>query len=54
MDQVSAIGLLYFTLLGFTTLVELTIATQQIDCNEAIAFLGQHWEQTSLEGAHPN
>ena len=42
-----------FTLPGFATLVELTMAAQQIDHDQAIAFLEQHWTQTGFGGVHP-
>lgn len=43
-----------FDLPGFAALVELTMAAQQIDREEAIAFLEQRWEQTGLGGVRPN
>ena len=43
-----------FALLGFTALIELTMAEQGIDREEAIVFLEQHWEQTSLGGVRLN
>ena len=43
-----------FALPGFAALVELTMAAQHINCNEAIIFLEQRWEQTGLAGVHPD
>ena len=43
-----------FALPGFAALVELTMAEQGIDREEAIAFLEQRWEQTGLGGVRPN
>ncbi|KAG6372008.1 hypothetical protein JVT61DRAFT_8703 [Boletus reticuloceps] len=42
-----------FALPGFAALVELTMAAQQIDLDEAIVFLEQRWEQTGLGGVRP-
>jgi hypothetical protein len=42
-----------FALPGFAALVELTMAAQQINHDEAIVFLGQRWEQTGLGGVRP-
>ena len=54
MDQVPAIGLPDFALPGFTTLLELTMAAQQMDHDEAIVFLEQRWEQNGLGGVRLN
>ncbi|KAN0084278.1 hypothetical protein V8E55_007782 [Tylopilus felleus] len=43
-----------FALPGFAALVELTMAAQQMDHDEAITFLEQRWEQTGLGGVRPN
>ena len=43
-----------FTLPDFAALVELTMAEQEIDCDKAIVFLEQCWEQTGLRGVHLN
>ncbi|KAG6370948.1 hypothetical protein JVT61DRAFT_10837 [Boletus reticuloceps] len=43
-----------FALPGFAALVELTMATQQMDRDEAIVFLEQRWEQTGLGGVRPD
>ena len=43
-----------FALPGFAALVELTMAAQQMDHDEAITFLEQCWEQTGLGGVCPN
>ena len=42
-----------FALPGFAALVELTMAAQRIDHDQAIAFLEQHWARTGLGGVHP-
>ena len=54
MDQVPAIGLPDFALPGFAALLELTMAAQQMDRDEAIVFLEQHWEQNGLGGVRLN
>ena len=43
-----------FALPGFVALVELTMAVQEMDRDEAITFLEQCWEQTGLGGVHLN
>lgn len=54
MDQVPAIGLPDFALPGFAALLELTMAAQQMDRDEAIVFLEQRWEQNGLGGVRLN
>ena len=54
MDQVPAIRLPDFALPGFAALLELTMAAQQMDRDEAIVFLEQHWEQNGLGGVRLN
>jgi hypothetical protein len=54
MDQAPAARLPDFTLPGFAALVDLTMAAQQIDHNEAIIFLELSWEQTWLGGVCPD
>ena len=43
-----------FALPGFATLVELTMAGQQLEHDQAILFLEQRWAQTGLGGIHPD
>ena len=43
-----------FALPGFTALVELTMAGQQLEHDQAILFLEQCWAQTGLGGIHPD
>ncbi|KAG9314453.1 hypothetical protein JVU11DRAFT_5250 [Chiua virens] len=38
---------------GFAALVELTMETQRIDHEQAIAFLGERWAETGLGGIRP-
>ena len=43
-----------FALPGFAALVELTMAGQQLEHDQAILFLEQCWAQTGLGGIHPD
>ena len=43
-----------FALPGFTALIELTMAAQQVDHSSTIAFLEQCWAQTGLDRIHPD